>query len=352
MTARVVEWLGKVVPKFVRFTGDGMSDRELTDEPGQELKVNAGAEPKWVSAIAPPPHFTEQKQASIEDSLLVGGYKLRRPPEAAQGTASGGIRNPLKTRNEGEVMTLAVVNSKPAWNQLGYILLGYAGKFYTESRMTAVVGKDRTYQWREFSGSDLQNIPATIHVDEAPLYTWNRSAQRDIVIALLGSPAGQFMFMDSNGQVDKNRINAAMESAGIDVSPDTLDPDVMEARNENHMFRTWQPGTQPPSRKPWQNDTAHFQEHQVVPKSLEFSSWPEQQQQAFLAHMAEHEQAIQQANEQEKQAMLEQERALREIRAQAETSQAIKTALGENMSEALMELLTKKEPPKKKKESK
>lgn len=341
LLARSFEWLNKVVPKALLLSGGGLKEGDLTDEPFQELAVNAGGEPSFPSIPSPPPVFRELREELTDAALLVGGYKLRRAKELPPGEATSRFRQPPKMQNEGEQVALAHINSGPSWKKLAYILLDYVSKFYEDSRTLSTVGVDRIYQWRDFKGADLKNLMATLHVDELPLYPWNRQSMRDNVMAALSSPGAQILFMGPDGQLDRERVDAALEATGLDVASSTLDPDVAESRNENHMFRNLQSPEEAPKVEPWQSHEAHVHEHKKELKSVSFRGWSDVQRQAFLEHVGMHEQALSQAAQSQQQQMLGQEQALREIRAQAETSQDVRTALGEKLVELLFLALAK-----------
>jgi hypothetical protein len=347
LVARITEWLNKVVPKVIRQSGDGLKFGEFTDEPGQELTVQPGTQPSFLDPPGPPEHFFKLKQEVAEDMVNVGGYRFRRDEQVPSGESTQRMRQPLHTTNQGEVVSLAIINSQPAWQKLGYILLDYVAKFYTEPRVLSVVGKDRTYQWREFMGSDLANLSATIHVDEKSLYTWNRQSMRDAVIGVLASPAAQALFVDEKGQFDKERVDAALNAAGIDVAPETLDPDITEARNEINEIQYMQEGQPAPEMKPWQDNEAHLAQKKRVLKSLTFKGWPKHAQDALLANVKQHEEAIAALQQQSADAMLQQEKSLRDIRATSEVTQNVRTALGEAVVEALMQFLVPDKQPKK-----
>ncbi len=360
LEARMIEWLNKVLPKLVRKTGDSLKTGEINDEPGQEIVVPQGSEPQWVQGFpAFPSQFEGLRQVLGDDIMTVGGYKLRRQEQMPPGEVAGQgrFRAPPRMRNEGEQTMLAVINAKPAWEKMGYILLDYVSKFYTEDRAIAVVGPDKSYQWREFKGADLDNLQATLHVDELPLYTWNRQSMRDLVIGLMSSPGGSLFFGGADGQPDRAKIDAAMNAVGIDVAQDAIDPDVLEARNENNTFKGLReigqsnamPGQPPqaqfdrdaPQIAPWNNHETHLQEHSKIPKSLEFQGWTPGKKQAFLGHMSQHEQAISQAAQQQKQEQLDMEKQMRDIRAQSETTQDVKTELGKQLVDLLVQSLGK-----------
>jgi hypothetical protein len=287
-----------------------------------------------------------------DDIASVGGYKFRRQQSVGGGEATQRVRQPVKSQGEGQEVALAVLSSEASWKQLGYVLLDYAAKFYVDQRVISVVGPDQTYQWREFQGSDLQNLPATLHIDKQALYTWNRQSLRDTVIAVLGTPAANVLFVGEDGQLDKDRINAAMNAAGIDVAPEALDMDVVEAKNEHVVFRSLpapQEGQQAsagPQPQSWQNHAKHYAEHVKLLKSVTFSAWAPHQKQAFLQHVEQTGQIIQQAQEAQQQSVLAQEKQLREIRASAETAQDVRTALGEKLVDVLLGVITNTEPKK------
>jgi len=62
-----------------------------------------------------------------------------------------------------------------------------------------------------------------------------------------------------------------------------------------------------------------------------------------LQHTGKHEQAIADKQKQQQQSMLDQEKSLREIKADAETKQDIRTELGKALADALVQLLVPKE---------
>ena len=197
----------------------------------------------------------------------------------------------------------------------------YVGNFYNESRVVAIQGPDRGFLWREFAGEDLMrdgDLAATLRVDDIPLFPQNRQNLRDTVIALLQSEAGQIMFAGPDGQLDMDRINGALLATGLDVDLSVVDPDVLEARNEQVDFQNLQEGQEPPAMQSWQNNQAHHVEHSKILKSRRFKAWSEFAQNAFLEHFEETEQALNEAAQQEADAMISQEKQLRAVREQEE----------------------------------
>lgn len=333
------QWAEKVVPKWLFEAGSGLRVGDFTDEPGQEFQVNAGTKIQAIALPEPPKLFSEMRRDQREDMLVVAGYKFQRPKELPAGETKKGTRQPPKLINQGEQMALATIASGPSWTKMGYILLGYVGRFYTESRTGGVVGPDRVYQWREFKGADILDLRTRLRVDELPLYPWNKQSMRDTVLGLLDSQSGQMLFTGRDGEVDMDRIEAAMEVVGLDVNIAATDPDVLEARNENNTFKNLQEEGQGPQVMPWQNNEQHISEHHRLMKSTIFGALPQYVQEALMQHVSGHEQAIEEAQQAKQQAMMEQEQALRQIRADADVSENVKSYLGEKMIELLVETL-------------
>lgn len=352
LLARTLEWTNRVVPKMVRQSGDGLPLGFFNDEPAQEVVVAQGFMPAFINPPAPPEQFFRLRSDMADDIASVGGYKFNRQQQMPPGEATQRLRNPVRTVNEGQQVALAIINSETSWKQLGYVLLDYVSRFYTEPRVISVVGQDSSYQWREFKGSDLDNLPATLHIDKQSLYTWNRQSLRDTVIAVLNSPAANVLFVGEDGQLDKDRVNAAMSAAGIDVAPEALDMDIVEAKNEHVVFQGLKENEQPPVPESWQNNAKHYAEHVKVLKSVSFKQgWSPLAQDAFKKHVDATQQLLAQAAQAQEQNTLDKEKQLRDIRAAATTSQDVRTALGEKLVDVLLNVIVdtgKNTPPTKK----
>lgn len=339
MLARTLEWSSQVVPKALFPAGGGLRPGDFTDEPGQQIQYNQGAEPTYTSVPEPPDLFERVRNEAREDMLIVGGYRFGRQEDLPHGESVARTRKAPSTLNQGMEVGLAHLNSKAAWEELGYVLLAYMGQYYDDQRTAMISGPDRQYQWRELKASALQNLRARLRVDETPLYPWNRQSLQDAVIGVLNTQAGSLMFTDAQGNLDRDRIEAAFQATGLDSIVATTDPDVLEARNENYAFRNMQEGTEPPKVMPWQEDASHIAEHKREVKSLQFQTWPPEAQQAFLQHISEHEQRIaEQAQEQQSQ-MIAQERALREVRAESESAQHVREQLGEQLARLMTDVI-------------
>jgi hypothetical protein len=288
----------------------------------------------------PPAAFEQLRQETFQALQTIGLRSFRNQKEPAPGDATMKFRQPLRQLNDGDDIALAILNSTDSWKELAYILLDYVAKFYTEPRTISLVGVDRVYQWREFIGSDLKDLKAAIHIDETSLYTWNQQSTRDAVIALLGTPAGQMLFTSPDGSLDRERIDAAMDASGLEKGFQVLDSDVTEARNENYVFRTLQDPQQAPQVVPWQQDSAHLGEHYKEVKSMSFRGWSQAGQQGMQQHIAQHEQKQQQLQQTQQQEMQAQEKALRDIRATADSAGKTREELGKALVQALVGVLT------------
>jgi hypothetical protein len=341
---RTLEWQKKVVPKTLLTAGGGVKKGDITDEPAQELLVNQGAAPTYTTVPQPPETFERVRNEILQVIKSVGLYGMERPPQGAPGESLPRLRTPAHTLNENQEVQLAVINSGEAFTKIGYVILDFVGKFYTDEKSIGIVGPDRSYQWISFKGSDLKDMRATLRIDELSLYTWNRQSIRDAVIGVLGTQAGQLLFQDDSGGLDRDRLDAAFEAAGLDQGLRSMDIDVLEARNENNAFRNLQSPDQAPKVSPWQNHATHLTEHYKDMKSVEFQARPPELQQAMLQHTAQHEQAQQELMAQQQKVMLDQEQQLRTIRMQTDSAGNVRSALGDALAKLLAEHLAPPEP--------
>lgn len=320
ITAKILEWYNKAKPKRLLKAGGGLAPGDISDEPYQELMVNQGAEPEMLEVDDAPAGLFRVLQLIQNDMVVTSGRSFEEADQLPEGLATARIRAPSEMKTS-KAVTTAHLCAKSAWSEVGETLLHYVGNFYADSRVVAIQGPDRGFLWREFSGEDLMRdgaLSASITVDEIPLIPQNRQNLRDTVIALLQTQAGQILFAGPDGAFDMDRIKAALSATGLDVNMDIVDPDVLEARNEQLVFQNLAEGEEPPAVQPWQNDMAHYTEHIKILKSLRFRAWPEHARSAFLEHVSETEERLNAQAQEEAQAMIDQERQLRHVREQEE----------------------------------
>lgn len=320
ITAKILEWYNKAKPKRLLKAGGGISAGDITDEPYQELVVNAGGEPENMDVDDAPSGLFQVLNLIQGDLQITTGRAFEEGSQLPEGLAQGRTRQPAELK-QSKAITTAFMNAKTAWKEVGEILMHYVGNFYNEDRVVAIQGPDKQFLWREFRGDQLVregDLAATLMVDDIPLFPQNRQNLRDTVVALLQSQAGQLLFAGPDGQVDMDRVDAALQATGLDVHFDNLDPDVMEARNEEVAFRNLREGQDPPQVREWQEHGTHYESHTKILKGQRFKAWPQHAQQAFLQHVQQTGEVLNQQAESEAQAMVEQERQLREVREQAE----------------------------------
>lgn len=339
ITARILEWYAKAKPKRLLKAGGGLTYGDITDEPYQELIVNQGGEPEDLPVADAPAGLFRILGQIQNDFSITSGRAFEEGGEMPEGLATMRLRTPSEYK-QSKAITTAFMNAKAAWKQIGELLLLYAATFYDESRVVAVQGPDKAFMWRQFAGEKLVKnggLAARVIVDDIPLFPQNRQNLRDTVIALLQSQAGQILFASPDGQLDMDRVNAAMKATGLDADLDVIDPDVLEARNEQVIFKNLPEGEAPPEPQSWQNAVTHYNEHTRVLKSVRFKAWPQHAQQAFLDHVSATEQILNEQAQQEAQAMVEQERELRRVRAQEE----LRADVQEKWATQIIELVAK-----------
>lgn len=330
------EWVVRATPLVLRKEGDGLREDELkVAEPFSEIRVRPGMEPTILEVPNPPPEYRDLRREFLDSALVIGGYRFMRPDKLDEGSVPPSLRIQNPQVQSGDVVALSLLSAKAAWQKLGYILLDFVGTYYSDERAIALVGKDRTYQWREFRGSDLANIKANIHVDEEPLFPWNRTELRAAASSLLGSPLASLVLTKGDGQVDKEKLEAIMEAVGFRSSLQTLDPDVLAARNENNLLR------QGISVEvlPTDDHRVHIEEHSRETKTLLFRTRPKEIQDLVFDHIARHEQALAEEGERARTAMIEQEHAMRAVREAIESDRTLKEVLGERLIDLFVDLI-------------
>ena len=320
ITARILEWYQKAKPKRLLKSGGGVTHGDITDEPYQELVVNAGGEPEMLDVDDAPAGLFRMLGQVASDMNFTSGRPFEEGDSLPEGIAKGAFRQPEAKGSK--AVTIGHICAKASWKRVGEILMHYVATFYNEGRVVAVNGPDQGFLWRQFSGDDLLSqkggLAATLYVDDISLFPQNRQNLRDTVISLLQSSAGQILFADATGAMDMDRIKGALQATGLDSNLDITDPDALEARNEEMMFQFLQPGQQPPSVESWQNHEAHYASHVLIPKSMRFKAWSPEAQQAFLQHIADTEEVLNEAAQAEADAMIAQEQQLRAVREQEE----------------------------------
>jgi hypothetical protein len=337
ITARILEWYDKAKPKRLLKAGGGITHGDITDEPYQELIVNAGGEPEMLDVDDAPAGLFRLLGQVQGDMQVTSGRSFEEADQIPEGLSRGSFRVPSEWKSSRSVTT-GHITSRASWREVGEVLLHYVGTFYNERRVLTVVGPDRSFLWREFSGADIMqdgHLSALVRVDDIPLVPQNRQNLRDSTIALLQSPAGQMMFQDPTGAMDMDRIKAAMQAIGLDENLAYSDPDELEARNEEQMFQNLQQGMQPPKPESWQNHAVHYASHILVPKSRKFAAWPPEAQQAFLQHIQETGEILSEQAQEEADAMVEQEQKLRAVREQEE----LKADVMRKWAESLIDLV-------------
>jgi hypothetical protein len=337
ITARILEWYQKAKPKRLLKAGGGVTHGDITDEPYQELVVNAGGEPEMLDVDDAPQGLFRMLGQIAGDMQVTSGRAFEEGDALPEGLVRGGFRQ--TEAKESKAVTIGHISAKASWKSVGEILMHYVAAFYNEGRVVAVNGPDQGFLWRKFSGNDLRSekggLAATLYVDEIPLFPQNRQNLRDTVISLLQSSAGQILFADATGAMDMDRIKGALQATGLDANLDIADPDALEARNEEMAFQFLQPGQEPPKPESWQDHGAHHASHVLVPKSMRFKAWSPEAQQAFLQHIADTEEILNEQAQAEADAMVAQEQQLRAVREQ----EALKADVMQEWAKALIGLV-------------
>ena len=157
---------------------------------------------------------------------------------------------------------------------------------YEEERLLRVSGKHKGYEVRKFAGADLQAI-VDVEPQAGSAFPWNKTARQSYILDMMAQ--NPHMFIDpETGTFDQQRFRDAMPIGGEEAIGNAADEDVSEALREQDLFLGWDGAPETamilPIPMPWQNHPVHLRQHAKVLKSAEFTEWPPQNQQVFIAH--------------------------------------------------------------------
>jgi hypothetical protein len=108
------------------------------------------------------------------------------------------------------------------------------------------------------------------------------------------------------------------------------------------LFKNFQEGGDPstlPQPQFWQDHAKHYAEHVKPLKGNTFKSWPPAGQQAYLQHVEATGQILNEQAQEEAQAMIQQEQALRQVREDVETQANIREMVAQMVMEIVEPVL-------------
>jgi hypothetical protein len=181
------------------------------------------------------------------------------------------------------------------YEEIGRRMLVVAQRHYTEKRSIAIRGERGRWEIRQFMNTDLVD-GLGVRVQAGSSFPWSKTAQLDTKMSILSQFPG--LVTKPDGSVDQERFAEFLETSGSGLQSFETDedPDLVEIEREHAMFEAYN-GTSDqtlPQIAFWQAHPKHLDGHFRFMKRdyARFLRWSMPAQMAFIAHMQETVQAV------------------------------------------------------------
>lgn len=273
----------------------------ITSEPGQVLAskgYSVGKPPIQAELETLPSQVYAERDVYMRKIALVSGMDRSDLVEKAEGVTSG--RAMLVTQEKTDsVQGPALEAYEHALEEVGRRMLVLCKKRYTEERDIQIRGERGRWEVRSFLGSDLSD-GLDVRVQVGSSFPWSKAAQWDARIDVLGKFPG-IVTNPATGEVDKEAFAKFMDTGapGLGAFESDENDDLVEVQREHAMFEAFDPDKgqlELPQLGFWQSAPKHLEAHYAFMKRdrARFDKWHPQGQQAFLQHMQQTAQAVDQ----------------------------------------------------------
>lgn len=268
--------------KYLVPTQAGMRKGSMSPEPGVE-RYTWPYKPEAMQIPALPQSVFMELQQLLSDFERVTGLRA-----VSQGGTDGGVTAGIAIMQlqEADDADLGpfLQSAEEAIADLAGAWLILIKNNYTDERVYYAAGPGKRYMVKSFRASDLEGA-----VDVVPQSGSSRPgsevARQAVIMELAGTvPA---MFNDpETGQFDQARFARAMQLGGIEAAYESEDLDVSEALREEEQFSLMGgiEEAEPVTPQPWQSHRIHRRQHRRTLAGGEWREWPQEAQDAFLAH--------------------------------------------------------------------
>lgn len=271
----------------------------INSDPGQVLasKGYALGKPPLQLRLEPLPEAVYQERQVMMDKVrLVASLSDMDLGKKPEGVSAG--RSFLVMQ---EVVDSVIAPDLEAWEgaleEMGRRELVLAQRHYTEPRQIKIRGERGQWEVRSFEGADLTD-GLDVRVQVGSSFPWSKSAQWDTKIEMLSKFPGLFTDPET-GKVDQGKFSKFMDvgAVGLSTFESDEDPDLVEIQREHAMFEAYDPGhgeQQLPQIAFWQSHATHLEWHYTFMKRdmARYLRWKPAAQAAFLAHMKQTAQAV------------------------------------------------------------
>jgi hypothetical protein len=272
------KWL---VPK-----GSGITKGSISAMPGEVIQHTPGLAPKQADIKPLPAAIYQERERVKADIQLISGLNKISMGQAPPGVTAGRAFLVLQEADDTDLGPLLHA-LEDAVADLGWKILQLMQKNYTDERLIHIVGADRSYAVRSFTGADLQGV-VDVQAQVGSSSPWNQMARQSALIDLI-SAMPDLVRDDETGMLDRHKIARLLPVGGLESLDDMQDIDLNEAKREEDEFREM---NSTPLVQPFQNHAMHDRQHTRTLKTAAFQQWPQEAKDAFFQHWMETRNAI------------------------------------------------------------
>jgi hypothetical protein len=269
-------------PQWMKARGSGVSNSELTDEPGNVIDYNpifAHVPPvKQVEGQQPPPGWTDLMSLDLQDLRgqmgVVDVMRGVNPP----GVRSGRSIAYLTEQNMGRHGPV-VRRFERSIQQWGRMALRMAKKFYAEDRLLTLLGDGSAAEVHNLKMSDLKSA-RDVRVVTGSAEPESRIARQDFIMELWD----RGLIVNDAGMPDQKRALSMIEMMNPYEPYSSDQHDKQWALEENELMAM---GNQVPA-EPHDNHPLHSEQHVAFMRTAKYRGLPEETRFIFRAHLDMH----------------------------------------------------------------
>lgn len=276
----------------------------ITSDPAQVLPSKGyalGKPPIQATLLALPSEVYNERNVIMDKVRLVMSLSEVELGKKPEGVSAGRAFLVMQEVTD-SVMGPDLEAWEDALEEIGNRCLILARSHYREERKIQIRGERGKWEVRSFDRAKLVD-GLTVRVQVGSSFPWSKSAQWDTKLDVLGKFPG--LVQKPDGTVDHEKFSHFLDtgSTGLAGFETDEDEDLVEVQMEHAMFEVLDPAkgeVQIPQLGFWQSQPKHLEEHFRFMKRerARFDRWTPFAQNAFLEHMKQTMQAVDEIAEQ------------------------------------------------------
>ena len=296
-------------PTLVVWKGSGVKSHRIANYAGAALEVNPSFGPPVQIPPAPlPPYISENAERRRREMSEISSMP---EPGSGRGNVRGSKGIEMLLGEDNRVLDGIVSGFLRSVAECGTMALKLAGHFYTERRVTKVLGESNDWDVTAFTGADLRGS-YDVRVVGEPGRVDGAAVRQAMVMDLV-----QAGFLDPKQPGDREMVLDTLYLKLPDQPFDDMLQDKRNAERENEMLikvggamADAGPEMAPmfmeemPIVRKFEEHETHVREHNRMRKTKEYRELPPPSQQLIDKHVQEHEQYVAEAMDQQIQLQL------------------------------------------------